>query len=152
MPKVICNCVGFHPTLLNDWSLKLELILNQSDTRLTLIATWTPAFSRALDSLLVSVWVLVGSFKNFPSLWLFVFITLVLFIYQSLECALFIGYILTMCYFDESYLWWNHVFQNLQTKIKKKKLPDKKKETLFRLTRSPRLTFLMRVSRDFILE
>lgn len=152
MPKVICNYVGFHLTLLNEWSLKLKLILNQSDTRLTLIATWTPAFSRVLDSFLVLVWVLIGSLKNFPSLWLFVLITLVLFLYQSLECALFIGYILIMCYFNESYLWWNHVFQNLQTKIKKKKLPDKIKETLFRLTRSPRLTFRMRVSRDFILE
>ena len=129
MPKAICNYVGFHLTLLNEWSLKLKLILNKSDTRLTLIATWTPAFSRALDSFLVLV--LIGSFKNFPLLWLFVLITLVLFLYQSLECALFIVYILTMCYFDESYLWWNHVFQNLQTKIKKKKLPDKKKKHFF---------------------
>ena len=36
-----------------DWSRILPLLLNQSDSKLKPIATWSPAFSRALGSLLV---------------------------------------------------------------------------------------------------
>ena len=39
-----------------DWSRILPYLLNQSDSKLKPIATWSPAFSRALGSLLLFTW------------------------------------------------------------------------------------------------
>ena len=75
VPKVIrdfallCSVIGLE---------NLRHFLNQLDAKLTLITTWSPAFSRALGSLVIFLLVLIGSWRYFPFSWLAVGITLVL--------------------------------------------------------------------------
>ena len=78
--------------------------LNQSDAKLKPIATWLPAFSRALVTCvfprfdcvhfpalwLACLWVLSGSFRCFPWFWLAIVITLVLVWRYSIEKSSFI--------------------------------------------------------------
>ena len=69
--KIIRYCIGID-FLFSLWLVKKNLrpFLNQSDAKLKPIMTWSPAFSRAITSLVVytlsSHWLL----KYFPSLWL----------------------------------------------------------------------------------
>ena len=51
---------------------------NQSDAKLKPITTWSPAFSRALEILVVLLWGLTGSLSYFPFFRLVVVITVVL--------------------------------------------------------------------------
>ena len=74
------------PKVIRDFALLWSVIglenlrhfLNQSDAKLTLITTWSPAFSRALGSLVIFLLVLIGSWRYFPFSLLAAGITLVL--------------------------------------------------------------------------
>ena len=78
VPKVIRDCSDFALLCSVIGLENLRHFLNQSDAKLTLITTWSPAFSRALGSLVIFLLVLIGSWRYFPFSWLAVGITLVL--------------------------------------------------------------------------
>ena len=70
------------------------------------IATWSPAFSRALGSLFVFTWVFIGSERNFPFLWLAVVIPLVMVFRRSTEKCSTYSSLVPCCIFKLRNILW----------------------------------------------
>ena len=70
------------------------------------IATWSPAFSRALGSLFVFTWVFIGSERNFPFLWLAVVVPLVMVFRRSTEKCSTYSSLVPCCIFKLRNILW----------------------------------------------